>query len=154
MLLARGVWLLSATCSQTTVVLPSRDLDRPTDMTFACVHKFTHGRAGVRQRPAHGSLSSVRRSRSRSAPTPWIADATAGNRTYAFVPNSERGDLSVIDMSYCRPNDAACSPPGARLVDLDPAAIRIRSGTAGRAPRGHRRQPGWLSRRHRQSRLL
>ncbi|MEP6652452.1 MAG: hypothetical protein ABJA82_03785 [Myxococcales bacterium] len=134
MWLAGATLLLSATCSQTTVVLPSRDLDRPTDMTFACVHKFTQGgQVLVSGQPMDRCHPSGIQEPQR-ADAAGSADATAGNRTYAFVPNTARGDLSVIDMSYCRPNDDACSPPGARLVDLDPTAIGFGAAPLGVLP--------------------
>jgi hypothetical protein len=120
-------------CSQTPVVLPSRDLDRPTDMTFACIGRFTtDGKvtaiSGQPMGKCHPSL----------VPEPTKPVPVQGNgeeyRTYSFVVNSDRGDLSVIDMSYCRPDDTACHPPGATLVDLDPTTVGFRAAPLGVLP--------------------
>ena len=97
-------------CSSTPVVLPSRDLDRPTDMAFTCMGVTTDA-DGI-QTLGGAPMGKCHPSGVQDLKTTWIpATAPPGShdakgtqyRTYAFVTNSDRGDLSVIDMSFCRP---------------------------------------------------
>jgi hypothetical protein len=119
-----GAALFQGGCGQTTVVLPSRNLERPTDMTFACLgvnadEKSVSGQPMARCHPG------------------GIFDPPADNptyRTYAFVTNAERGDLSVIDMSYCRPGESGCWPTGAHIVDLDPDSVGYGAAPLGVLP--------------------
>ncbi|MES1165249.1 MAG: hypothetical protein ABUR63_05810, partial [Verrucomicrobiota bacterium] len=122
-------------CSQQTVVLPSRDFERPTDMTFACVGIFSNGEGKdvtlVGQPMANCHPPGVMDAPDHSG----VPDFTASTfRTYAFVPNAARGDLSAIDMSYCRADVANCYPPGAQIVDLDPDSIGYAAAPVGELP--------------------
>jgi hypothetical protein len=125
---------LCAACSQTPVVLPSRDLDRPTDMTFACLGVT---RSDGKVTAISGQPMGKCHPSGREDPKPGTIDPNGGQyRTYSFVTNADRGDLSVIDMSYCRPQDSACHPPGARLVDLDPTSFGFGAAPLGELPEG------------------
>jgi hypothetical protein len=123
---------VGAGCGQQSIVLPSRDFDRPTDMTFACLgldeqEDKTLEPFGQPMGKCHPPQES-----DESASLPDAEKATF--RTYAFVPNAERGDLTVIDMSYCRSGDASCSPPGAALVDLDSLSVGFGGAPLGELP--------------------
>jgi len=123
-------------CSPTQVVLPSRDLDRPTDMTFACVGIFTDadGKVTTISGQPMGKCHPWQAEDVRPSRPGTINPNAADFRTYAFVSNANRGDLSVIDMSYCRPDDSACQPPGAGLVDLDPGSVGYGAAPLGELP--------------------
>lgn len=123
-------------CSQAAVVLPSRDLDRPTDMTFACVStvkQAADGQVLVSGEPMGKCHPSGKEDPAATLPTTAISE-TPSYRTYSFVTNTDRGDLSVIDMSYCRSNATECQPPGAQLVDLDPLAVGYEGVPVGEWP--------------------
>src|SRR6185369_11742059 len=86
---------LGAACTQQPIFLPSHDFERPTDMAFSCLRVIpgdTDARVvGLPMDACHPP----------GAPDPLIG-ATGNDKTFAFVTNSERGDVSVVDMSYCR----------------------------------------------------
>ena len=108
---------------------PRNDFNRPTDIAFMCLGAF--GQPGtdadgnpietapftVSGRPmsvCHPPRRPIRPTRRRRSPT-----ASIQNRTFAFVPNSASGDLSVIDADVWK------------MVDLNKA-----TGGYGRVPLG------------------
>jgi hypothetical protein len=124
--------ILLGACGQQTVVLPSRDFDRPTDMTFGCLGVFK-GEAGAL------TLSGQPMDRCHPPgaqdPRPGTFDSTGVQyRTYGYVTNSGRGDLSLIDMSFCRSDDSRCFPAGADLVDLDSETAGYTAAPVGELP--------------------
>src|SRR3954463_6292418 len=131
-----------AGCSAQPVFLPSHDLDRPTDIAFSCLEL---------DQPADPATPAVLGAQPMDVcHPPGLKDPLFGGpvtgddgiartfKTYAFVTNSQRGDVSVVDMSYCRSNDDACKQhalqPGAALVDLDPNTIGYGSAPVGEIP--------------------
>ncbi len=118
-----------AACSTQTVVLPSRDFDRPTDMAFACL--------------AIDSTTTPIRFHAQPMgechPSGFFdlkpGDTFQGReyRTYAFVTNAGRGDLSAINMSFCR-GEPGCYPSGAAIVDLDPDSVGYGAAPLGVLP--------------------
>ena len=115
--------LASLACTPTPNILPTNDLNRPTDIAFMCLGAFgaddATARSGpVRTRSRAGRCASATRrpspTRSRRQPA-----ASMQNRTFAFVPNSASGDLSVIDADTWK------------IVDLNKA-----TGGYGRVPLG------------------
>jgi hypothetical protein len=124
--------VLIEACSQQAVVLPSRDFDRPTDIAFGCIGIFKDSSGAV-------ALSGQPMDRCHPPglqdPKPGTVDATGAQyRTYGFMTNSGRGDLSVIDLGFCRSNDGVCYPPGADLVDLDDESPGFTAAPVGELP--------------------
>jgi len=110
--------LTLGSCMSQPVILPSRDFDRPTDMTFVCMETVGATAAsaadgGAAETDASGSgggakiLSGrpMRECHSRNA----VDVPSADRHTFAFLPNSATGELSVIDADTWT------------LVNLDPA---------------------------------
>ena len=107
-------------------ILPTNDLNRPTDIAFMCLGAF--GTPGTDADAADGDRAVHRvRPADEGLPPPAVDDTRADisptvskrNRTFAFVPNSASGDLSVVDADTWK------------LVDLDKS-----TGGYGRAPLG------------------
>lgn len=118
-------------CGQDSVQLPSRNFDRPTDMAFTCLGLATDGEQKVRP---FGQPMGACHPPGALDPGPQVVSAAGyKHRTYAFVPNAERGDLSVIDLSYCRSAES-CFPPGAALVDLDTMSVGFAAAPLGELP--------------------
>ncbi|HEX2657730.1 MAG TPA: hypothetical protein VHU40_05640 [Polyangia bacterium] len=130
-----GIGIAAATlatgCTQQPIFLPSHDFERPTDMAFSCLRVIpgeTDARVvGLPMDACHPP----------GAPDPLIGP-NSPYKTFAFVTNSERGDVSVLDMSYCRPDDTNCQQkalqPGAHVVDLDPSTIGYAAAPVGELP--------------------
>lgn len=136
-----GALLGFAGCSPQAVFLPSHDLDRPTDIAFSCLEL---DQAADPSTPAVLGAQPMDVCHPPGQKDPLFGGPVAGDgisrtfKTYAFVTNSQRGDVSVVDMSYCRSNDDACKQkalqPGAALVDLDPNTIGYGSAPVGEIP--------------------
>jgi len=124
-----------AGCSSSPVYVPSHDFDRPTDITFTCMEL----------QPSAGETTLGAQPMDVCHP-PGTRDPLIGSvysdgntyKTFAFVPNSNRGDVSVVDMSICRSGDNGCLQkslqPGAELVDLNPNSIGFASVPVGELP--------------------
>ena len=120
----------AAACSPTPNILPTNDFNRPTDLAFMCLGRVRHRRAGRRGGDRRGIVHaschvSGRPMRACHPPgPPTLTTRSRGvrertNRTFAFLPNSASGELSVIDADHWH------------IVDLDPS-----SGGYGRLPLG------------------
>jgi hypothetical protein len=101
----------AASCTSQPVLLPSRDFDRPADITFVCM-----GALGTSGAAADGGASSgarvvtgrpMRECHPRGKVDLAVPDVE--HRTFAFVPNSSTGDLTVLDADRWT------------LINLDPA---------------------------------
>jgi hypothetical protein len=124
--------LMLAACGAQTIVLPSRDFDRPTDMAFGCLGVF---KASTGERTLSGQPMDRCHPPGEQDPHPGTTDASGVQyRTYGYVTNASRGDLSLIDLSYCRPDDSTCFPAGADLVDLDPETAGFTAAPVGEVP--------------------
>jgi hypothetical protein len=111
--------LLAGACGSQPVILPSRNFDRPTDIALTCLKVFADDTAPGGLRVGGRPMSECHPPGIQD-PKPGVARAgTEGVFTFAFLPNSERGDLSAVDMSFCRKGDTRCFPQGATIVDLD-----------------------------------
>jgi hypothetical protein len=114
---------LVASCTSQPVVLPSRDFNRPTDVAFVCMG--TTGRtaasasvdggdagadrdAGADGGDAGGTVLTGLPMRDCHPRGGTPSPDNLPHRTYAFLPNSESGDLSVINADTWK------------LVNLDP----------------------------------
>lgn len=112
---ALGLTALSAAASCTTqpVLLPSRDFDRPSDITFVCVGALdaaSTGPAGADAGTPSVTLTVTGRPMRECHPRGKVDPAPAvDHRTFAFIPNSSSGDLTVLDADRWS------------LINLDPA---------------------------------
>lgn len=126
--MAAGLGATFLQCSPTPIILPAGTFNRPTDLAFACLSL-------VNESGPEGSGRTVTRAVGRPMalchPTGHGDPAPdEDHRTFGFLTNSERGDLSVLDTYYCRSGDTncvcasggtSCFPKGGTNVDLDKA---------------------------------
>jgi hypothetical protein len=123
--LASAVAVLAAAgsgCSPATNLLPVNDLQRPTDVAFMCFGAF----APVAM-PDGGAIDaggaalqvSGRPMRSCHPPAKYDPAAATTSRTFAFMPDSASGGLTMVDADNWK------------LIDLDPA-----TGGYGQIPLG------------------
>lgn len=125
---------VGAACSPATNLLPVNDLNRPTDVAFMCFGAFAPttatsvgtadgGSADGGDAGDAGPLGPLRVSGRpmRSCHPPTLYDPPAGptSRTFAFLPDSASGGLTMVDADSWK------------LVDLDPA-----TGGYGQLPLG------------------
>ena len=126
-----GGLALASACTPAPNILPSNDFNRPTDIAFMCLGAHgtpgpdgdggTTDDAGAETSPfvVSGRPMYVCHPPPKDGVRQAQPGAAISSRTYAFVPNSASGDLSVIDGDSWK------------LVDLDKA-----TGGYGRAPLG------------------
>ncbi|HEY6476570.1 MAG TPA: hypothetical protein VI456_08290, partial [Polyangia bacterium] len=100
-----------AACGPAPNLLPADDLNRPTDVAFMCFGAFPAGTGtdgGVPDGGAGGALQvSGRPLRACHPQNEYDPGSTSTTRTFAFLPNSAGGTLSVVDADHWK------------LVDLD-----------------------------------
>ena len=119
-------------CTSQPVILPSRDFNRPTDITFVCMGAFdtTASSVAADGGAATGSDAAAVGGRVVSGrPMRWCHPRTSFDpapgdqyHTYAFLPNSSSGELSVIDANTWQ------------LVDLDLANAGFNGSPLGVLP--------------------
>jgi hypothetical protein len=114
---------LADACTSQPVLLPSRDFDRPTDITFVCMETVSAATASADDAgladagagapgdggAASGDLVLSGRPMRVCHPRGTIDVPNPSLHTFAFLPNSSSGELSVIDADNWS------------LVNLDPA---------------------------------
>jgi hypothetical protein len=114
-----------AGCTSQPTILPSKDFDRPTDITFVCMGAFGDTPADGGDTDAGASTGLVvsgrpmRHCHPRNAPDP-LPDTQ--HRTFGFLPNSANGTLSVINADAWK------------LVDLNPTLSSFNTYPLGRLP--------------------
>lgn len=94
-----------ANCGQEPAVIPSRTLERPTDLSFVCMHASSVGGRPVVTATTMGVCTDP-------LPAGESRDATSEARTMGLmgvIANSARGELGAVDFDRNR------------MVDLDPA---------------------------------
>jgi hypothetical protein len=109
-------------CSSTPTVIPTKNLDRPVDMTFVCL--------GMVPSPIDGTpvLSGQPMSvcHPNDAVDPKVSFSGQRNLgTFAFIANSSRGELAVADIDRGRLLDLSPEAPGYGMLPLggDPEAV-------------------------------
>jgi hypothetical protein len=120
---ACAVVLALSACTSTPPILPQRDFDRPTDVTFVCLGALPDGVPPNADGPAPRPVLTGRPMRwchARNAPQDQAVDEQ--HRTFAFLPNSNSGELSVIDADNWK------------LVDLDPQIAGFNQAPLGVLP--------------------
>jgi hypothetical protein len=117
-----SVAVLAAACSSTPTVIPTKNLDRPTDMGFACM--------GMVPADANGQVvlfgQGMDVCHPRGSVDPNIT--TDGQRTlgtFAFITNAGRGELAVVDMDRGRLLDLTPEAPGYGMLPVggDPESL-------------------------------
>ncbi|MEK6606057.1 MAG: hypothetical protein AABZ30_00180 [Myxococcota bacterium] len=99
--LALGPFLVFCACGADPIITPSRNLDRPVAVAFACVKLDVEGRVFA------------------TAPAADCApDGEPQRRLYAFVANSTRGEIAVVDASRGRLLDLEAGSPGFRFLPV------------------------------------
>lgn len=104
-----GAALACGACSTTPPPISAHNLERPSDIAFACVGLFTPGDGGAIT-DAGGAVANVVSGRPMyecNNPGQFDQPFDITRRTFGFVANSARGELSVIDLN------------NSKLVDLD-----------------------------------
>lgn len=108
---------LGLACSSTPAVIPTKNMDRPTDLTFVCLGITPDGLLS-------GQPMSACHNRNEADP----AVTANGQRilgTFAFVPNATRGELAVGDMELGRLLDLTPDAPGYGMLPIggDPESV-------------------------------
>jgi hypothetical protein len=103
-------------CSSTPTVIPTKNMDRPTDMAFVCLAMVD------------GLLSGQPMSRCHLRNQPDPPTSSNGERelgTFAFIPNAARGELAVADMDRSRLLDLTPAAPGYGMLPIggDPESL-------------------------------
>lgn len=112
-----ALWVL-ANCGQEPTVIPSRTLDRPTDLAFLCTYAVPFGERRV------VSAATIGRCTDPLAPGE-SRDPTSAARTMGLmgvITNSARGELGAVDFDRNR------------MVDLDPAVPGFNMLPVGQLP--------------------
>jgi hypothetical protein len=103
-------------CSATPTVIPTKNMDRPTDMAFVCLAMVDGALSGQPMSQCHV--------RNQADPqTTSNGERTLG--TFAFIPNATRGELAVADMDHSRLLDLAPAAPGYGMLPVggDPECV-------------------------------
>ena len=106
-------------CSATPTVIPAHNLERPGDMGFVCL--------AIDPKDPNTTLSGqpMRRCHPPDEKTPLIQPAGTSSRqlgTFAFVTNTARGEMAVVDIDK------------GRLIDLDPGVFGFNMAPVGAMP--------------------
>ncbi len=160
-------FLSAAACTPAPNILPTNDLNRPTDIAFMCLGAFGTPGTDADGNPTETGPFTVSGRPMKTCHRPPIDDARAPdqpaasihNRTFAFVPNSASGDLSVIDgdtwklvdmdkstSGYGRvplgalPEQISSTTDGCRLVTANRGSCDLDDGRSVGAPREHVRR--------------
>jgi hypothetical protein len=108
--------LCAIACSATPTVIPTKNMDRPSDMTFVCLAMVDGVLSGQPMSSCH-----VRN----QADPPITTNGVRTLGTFAFIPNVGRGELAVADMDTGRLLDLAPAAPGYGMMPVggDPESI-------------------------------
>lgn len=106
--LALGCVTWFVACSSTPTVIPTKNMDRPADMTFVCLGLDPADNSKLSGRPM--SDCHIRNASDRDPDRQTYANGQRIRGTFAFIPNATRGELAVADMD------------SGRLLDLGPAS--------------------------------
>jgi hypothetical protein len=125
-----GGLLLATACTPAPNILPTNDLNRPTDITFMCLGAYGDGTDSgpleVTGQPMRICHPPAVNGDHQDQPIPKVS-----NRTFAFVPNSASGDLTVIDADNWKLVDLNKSTAGFGRVPLGSLPEQISSSTDG-----------------------
>lgn len=112
-------------CGQQPVVVPSRTLDRPTDMAFVCLQATPAGAASlVTARPANACPTAPQQGDARSQ---FFAPRTTA--AVGLITNSARGELGAVDFDRKRVVDLDEAVPGFTMLPVGqlPESVAVSS---------------------------
>jgi len=132
-------FVMAASCTPAPNILPTNDLNRPTDIAFVCLGAFGTPGTDADGGPTETGPFTVTGRSMKACHRPPIDDnrdptqtaASIHNRTYAFVPNSASGDLSVVDADTWRLVDMDKSTSGFGRVPIGSLPEQISATTDG-----------------------
>jgi hypothetical protein len=101
---------VATACTEKPAVVPSRNFDRPTDMAFVCM--------GVFDLDSPQGRVSGRPMAECHPPGQFDRPADVSRRTFGFVTNTARGELSVVDIDNARLLDLDKAVPGFNVAPL------------------------------------
>jgi hypothetical protein len=105
--------LLLAGCGKEPTVVPVRNLERPSDMSFVCMHLVNGKLTGRPMAECHPHLENEIVSGGETAD---VTNRVLG--TFGLVTNTARGELAVVDMDQGRLVDLDHSQPGYNMVPV------------------------------------
>jgi hypothetical protein len=107
--------VLASTCSSTPAVIPTRNLEHPSDMTFVCVKEVpdSNGTLVLSGQPMDPSCHG------RDVVDPTVILSGQRNLgTFTFVANPARNEVAVADMDRSRLIDLTPAAPGYGLLEV------------------------------------
>ena len=126
---------LLVACSETPTVIPTKNLDRPTDMGFACLGILmdadgrpvtdSEGRLLLSGQPMNVCHPP------NAVDPPVVTNGQRTLGTFAFVPNTGRGELAVGDLDSGRLLDLGPLSPGYGMLPIGGDADRIAASQDG-----------------------
>jgi hypothetical protein len=129
---------LAAACTPAPNILPTNDLNRPTDIAFMCLGAYGQDGMDENGAPAEVSPYEVTGQPMRTCHPPAVNGdhqsqpvPSIHNRAFAFVANSASGDLSVIDADNWKIVDLNKSTGGYGRVPLGGLPEQISASTDG-----------------------
>ncbi len=129
------VVLVAAACGPAPNLLPVDDLNRPTDVAFMCFGAFPTGTGtdgGVPDGGATGPLQvSGRPIGACHPPNQYDPGPTSTTRTFAFLPNSAAGTLSVVDADHWKLVDLNLDTAGYGTAPLGQLPAQISASDDG-----------------------
>ena len=109
---ALAVALLLAGCGKEPTVVPVRNLERPSDMSFVCMHLVNGKLTGRPMAECHPHLENE----IAAGETADVTNRVLG--TFGLVTNTARGELAVVDMDQGHLVDLDHSQPGYNMVPV------------------------------------
>lgn len=111
-----ALWLLvGAACSSTPTIIPTKNLDRPTDMTFVCLGMVA-SESGDGEVLSGQPMSACHPNDALDPAVELKGPRNLG--TFAFITNAGRGELAVGDMDRGRLLDLSPGAPGYGMLPL------------------------------------
>jgi hypothetical protein len=116
-----ATWVVA--CSSTPTVIPTKNMDRPADMTFVCVGLDPADGTKLTGRPM--SDCHIRNASDLDEPRQSYANGKRVHGTFAFIPNATRGEIAVADMDTGRLLDLGPASAGYALLPIggDPESV-------------------------------
>jgi hypothetical protein len=118
--------LLLAACSSTPAVIPTKNLEHPSDMTFVCVQEVpVTDSNGATTTQLSGQPMDRCHARNVFPDPAVILSGLRNLGTFAFIANPGRNELAVADMDQARLLDLTPEAPGYGMLPVggDPEAI-------------------------------
>jgi hypothetical protein len=123
-----AVAAVSGGCGQETIIVPSRTLDRPTDLAFLCLRSSSTSLGG------RSHVSAVPMSECSASPLKEgdVRDPDSPSRNlglFGLVTNSARGELGAVDFDKNRMVDLDTAIPGFNMLPVGqlPESVAVSS---------------------------